>query len=174
MPGVQYKFCPLCATPLEEQYKYQQIRRVCPSCRFVQFHDPKVAVIALVTWGERILLIKRGVDPERGKWALPGGYMDAGELPEEAVQRELLEEVGLPITVERLAGVYPMWVPDQGSTINKGIVLAFYATPQKGTASQIKADDDVDDAGWFSVDTIPETLAFISTRQLLAEWKQSR
>lgn len=151
---------------------YQQIRRVCPSCHFVQFHDPKVAVIALVTLRKRILLIKRGNDPEKGKWALPGGYMDAGELPEEAVQRELLEEVGLPITIQGLAGIYPMLVPDGESQINNGIVLAFYATPHAKDAVRLTPDDDVDDAAWFGVHALPERLAFVSTRQLLAQWQK--
>lgn len=171
MPRRNFNFCPLCATRLEERHIYQQIRRVCPGCNFVQFHDPKVAVIALVTLRERILLIKRGVDPEKGKWALPGGYMDAGELPEAAVQRELMEEVGLAITIERLAGVYPMLVPDGAGKINNGIVLAYYATPRHAQAAQLQPDDDVDDARWFDVHTLPRSLAFVSTRQLLNQWK---
>jgi len=58
------------------------MRSVCPSCGFVHFTDPKVAVIALVTHADKILLARRAVDPAKGKWALPGGYMDAGRSEE--------------------------------------------------------------------------------------------
>ena len=108
-----YRFCPLCGTPLETRWMFQRERPTCPACGFVHFRDPKVAVIGLVTWRNRVLLIRRGVDPMKGMWSLPGGYMDAGEMPANALVRELVEEVGLHVTVDRLvdmANTISVWL----------------------------------------------------------------
>ena len=75
------------------------------------FKDPKVAVIALVTSHDRMLLIRRGVNPGKGQWALPGGFMDAGEMPQEALVRELYEEVGIQVEVGELLGIFAMVGP---------------------------------------------------------------
>ncbi len=114
MANSQYVFCPLCGAKLEEQARYGAVRGVCPTCGFIHFADPKVAVIGLVHHQGRVLLAKRAVDPAKGKWALPGGFMDAGEMPEAALSRELMEEVGMAIQVERLLEIFPMTGPRAG------------------------------------------------------------
>jgi 8-oxo-dGTP diphosphatase len=164
-----YQFCPYCATPLVQRTIYGQVRPVCPTCNFVQYFDPKVAVIGLVTHDTRVLLIQRAVEPAKGKWALPGGYMDAGEVPSEALQRELLEEVDLAVQVESLIEIFPMVV---NAGPSNGIVLAFHAVPALGANLMLRCQDDACDARGFSVDELPEDLAFESTPALLARWQQ--
>jgi ADP-ribose pyrophosphatase YjhB (NUDIX family) len=127
-----------------------------------------VAVIALVTHRERVLLVQRAIDPARGKWTLPGGYMDAGELPDEALQRELLEEVTLPIRVKGLLDIFPMVVQNGRS---QGIVLAFHATPANEHEMTLRCQDDACDAGWFLPGEFPADLAFDSTKALLGRWQ---
>ncbi|MBX3011753.1 MAG: NUDIX hydrolase [Caldilineaceae bacterium] len=167
MKSGHYCYCPYCATALEQRESYGQIRPVCPQCHFVQFQDPKVAVIGLVTHQQQVLLIRRSVDPGKGLWALPGGYMDAGEMPEAALQRELLEEVGLPVQIDTLLTIFPM-VGVAGRT--QGIVLAYHAVPAAATQTTLRCDDDACEAGWFSAATLPKELAFESTHTLLAQW----
>lgn len=162
-----YRYCPYCATALQVREIYRQERPVCPQCNFVHFTDPKVAVIGLVTNGGQVLLIQRAINPEKGKWALPGGFMDAGEMPEAALQRELLEEVHLPIRVTSLITVFPM-VSHQ--TKSQGIVLAYRAEAADLEAVELVCDDDACDAGWFSPREIPQDLAFESTHTLLSHW----
>ncbi|MCX6046461.1 MAG: NUDIX domain-containing protein, partial [Chloroflexi bacterium] len=164
MRQVDYKYCPLCATPLVERTIYRQQRLACPSCHFVYFTDPKVAVIALVTHENRILLARRAVNPAKGQWALQGGYMDAGEMPESALQRELHEELSLDVRIVQLLDVFPMAVlPGR----NQGIVLAYHATPADVQRIEFVCDDDVCEAGWFEADQLPAELAFDSTLVLL-------
>ncbi|CAN5756204.1 NUDIX hydrolase [soil metagenome] len=171
MRRVEYKYCPLCATPLEERTIYRQQRLVCPACHFVHFTDPKVAVIALVTHGDRVLLARRAVNPAKGQWALPGGYMDAGEIPEVALQRELHEELSLDIQVVQLLDVFPMVVmPGR----NQGIVLAYHAMPADAQRIEFVCDDDVCEAGWFTADQLPSELAFDSTLALLERWRTDK
>jgi len=71
-------------------------RLVCPACGWVNYENPIPSSAALVRneKGE-ILLVKRGVEPGRGKWALPSGFIEIEETPEEACLRELKEETGL-------------------------------------------------------------------------------
>lgn len=164
-----FLFCPFCASPVVEEVRFNALRPVCSACDFVQFLDPKVAVIALVLYKDKVLLIQRAVDPGKGEWSLPGGYMDAGEMPREALQRELLEEVGLRTEVSELIDIFPM-VNDEGARV--GIVLAFRGEPSDSPEIPFVADD-AQDAGWFSADDIPEELAFESTETLLTSWKAS-
>ena len=161
-----FRYCPYCASPIVEVERFNAVRPVCPACDFVQFHDPKVAVIGLVLHEDRALLIQRAVDPAKGSWSLPGGYMDAGEMPEGALRRELMEEVGLNATIGQLIDVFPM-AGEQGAPV--GIVLAYRAEP-RGSAAIPYAADDAQDAGWFRADEIPSDLAFESTRTILECW----
>ncbi len=142
------------------------MRPVCAACGFVQFHDPKVAVIALILHEGRVLLVQRAVDPAKGKWSLPGGYMDAGEMPLNALQRELNEEIGLSVDIGCLLEIFPM-VNDSGERI--GIVLAFEAGPA-GSAAIPYVADDVQAAGWYRPEELPTEIAFDSTRSLLQCW----
>lgn len=162
----RFRFCPYCASPVVEEVRFNALRPVCSACGFVQFPDPKVAVIALVLHQSRVLLIQRAVDPAKGKWSLPGGYMDAGEMPREALKRELREEVGLRANIGELIEIFPM-VSDEGERI--GIVLAFLGEPSASPEIPFVADD-AQDAGWFSADQIPAELAFESTESLLKNW----
>ena len=165
----KFRYCPYCASSLLEEVRFNAVRPVCSGCGFVQFHDPKVAVIALVLHQDKVLLIQRAVDPAKGKWSLPGGYMDAHEMPEEALQRELKEEVGLSSKIGGLIDIFPM-VNDEGSRI--GIVLAFSAEPANSPEIPYVADD-AQDAGWFRAQEIPADLAFESTATLLTNWSSS-
>ena len=162
-----YTYCPYCATPLAMRAKYDRRRPTCPDCGFIHFRDPKVAVIGLVTHGDRVLLIQRAVDPEMGKWALPGGFMDAGEMPDAALRRELLEEINLPVTVGDLLTIFPMAGPAEA---RQGIVLAFRALPVGTIPETFTCEDDVQDAGWFARANLPTNIAFTSTEHLLKEW----
>jgi ADP-ribose pyrophosphatase YjhB (NUDIX family) len=110
----------------------------------------------------RLLLVRRGVEPGKGLWALPAGYVDAGEDPREAAAREALEETGLQVQVGRIVDVYPSAVT--GGHRGASFFLAFEAEVRGG---QLAAADDALDAGFFSPDELPE-LAFDSTRDAAA------
>jgi 8-oxo-dGTP diphosphatase len=131
-------------------------RRVCPSCGYVYFTDPKVGVGVAVVEGRRLLLVKRAMNPERGKWSLPAGYLDQGEDPRETAARETSEETGVEVVVEGVLDVFYN-SPDEGGA---SIFILFRARPVGGS---LAAGDDADDAGYFALDDLPE-LAFDSTR----------
>lgn len=166
----EYRFCPYCGTPLDRIEAHGRVRPVCTACGYIQFHDPKVAVIALVVAQKRLLLVRRGVEPEWGKWALPGGFVDAGEMPADALARELTEEVGLSVCVDGLIGIYPMEPTNRSAG---GIVLAYRACVGDDGAPELTIRDDALDARWFLPDELPENLAFESTTRLVSEWRAS-
>lgn len=159
-----YRFCPRCAAPLADGEKFGRNRRFCRYCGFIHFVEPKVAVAAVVTDGERILLVRRAAPPRSGYWALPAGYMDADELPEEAVAREVAEETGVSVRVEGLEGVAPL----AGWAERRGILLLYRAEAIGGA---LAAADDVSDARWFERGEVPwDELAFESTAEFVRAW----
>ncbi len=149
-------FCTACAAPLDDSVRHP----VCTGCGRVQFRDPKVGVGTVVHDDDgRLLLVRRGVGPGRGLWALPAGFVDADEDPREAAARETLEETGLRVEVGAVVDVYPS--PGRGGA---SFFLAFEARLVGGT---LAAADDALDARFFGPDELPE-LAFPSTRHAAA------
>ena len=161
-----YVYCPRCGAPLAEGVRFGRTRRFCRYCGFVHFSDPKVAVGALVSDGRHVLLVRRAVPPRPGFWALPAGYMDGDELPEEALAREVAEETGLRIEVRDLQAVTPLG----GWTEQRGLLLLYRASPA-GPCGELSAHDDVSEVRWFGPEEIPwDQLAFESTVEFLRAW----
>lgn len=159
-------FCMACGTPLVRRITDGTHERpVCPSCGRIVYFDPKVAVCAFVTEGRRVLLIQRGIDPQKGLWALPAGYIEANEEPAHGAAREALEETSLTVEIVRLLDVFPR----RGGPGGANITIAYEARIVSGTP---QAGDDAMDVRWFDADEIPE-LAFESTRTLVARWRAS-
>ncbi len=165
-----YIYCPQCGAPLTDRVRFGRVRRACRYCGFIHFADPKVAVGALVTDGPRVLLVRRLAVPRIGFWALPAGYMDADELPEDALVREIAEETGIAVRPVELLGVAPL----AGWAERRGILLLYRAEPvEAGDAAQAApaAGDDVSDVRWFEPDAIPwDEIAFDSTAETLRAW----
>ncbi len=155
-------FCQVCGHAMIDGLAYGKSRRVCPECGYIHFTDPKVAAVVFIEKDHRVLLVRRAINPERGKWALPAGYIDDGEDPREAAIREVREETGLAIEITRLIDVQTG--PDSHGA---SIVIIYAARVLDGVARPL---DDADAVLWYAVgDPLPE-LAFASTRQMLDTW----
>lgn len=81
-------------------------RLVCPECDFVAYENPKIVVGSVATHDDRILLARRAIEPRRGFWTLPAGYLELGESPEAGARREAMEEASASIVIEGLLAVY--------------------------------------------------------------------
>jgi len=104
----------------------------------------------------RVLLIKRGKEPFKGKWALPGGFVNLDEELEDAVARELAEETGLTgVHLEQMRTFGTVGRDPRGRIIT--IVFMGVATKEQ---TKIKAGDDAEKAQWFDIEELPEDLAF--------------
>ena len=155
-----YRFCPLCGHELEIRPLFGAHRGYCPACGFIHFRDPKLAVGALMVEDGRVLLVRRGVIPRKGYWAMPSGFVEYDEQPRPALAREIREETGLEAAVGRVIDVYPIAAPHK-----KGVFLLFEA---RVTGGELRPGDDVSEARWFSVDDIPwEEMAFPQLKEVL-------
>ena len=112
--------------------------------------SPKLTVDGIIIKDGEILLIKRKNDPFKGKWALPGGFVEYGEKMEDAVVREVLEETGLKTTVDKMIGVYS----DPNRDPRGHTVTVVYKLSIKG--GELKGGDDASDAKFFDVNQLPE------------------
>ena len=159
-----YSFCPMCGGALEPRAIKQNEpeRLVCVQCGFVFYLDPKVAVGTVIRDNEgRIVLVKRAIEPGYGKWVYPGGYVDRGELVQDAAVREAREEAGLQVRLERLINVYSY--PGRAP-----VVIVYAATIVGGT---LMVDDEGLEARFFHAEEIPwDDLAFPSTHDALREY----
>ncbi len=123
-----------------------------PSKHTYDYPRPALTVdVALVTREARprVLLIRRGKDPFAGKWALPGGFVDAGERLIDAARRELKEETG--VEVGDLEQLHAAGDPDRdprGWTVS----VVFFA---RTDVLDAKGMDDASDAKWFPLDKLP-------------------
>ncbi|MCA9972086.1 MAG: NUDIX hydrolase, partial [Anaerolineales bacterium] len=156
-----YVYCPSCAAPLTTRRIVDKPRRVCPACGFIYFTDPKVGVGVVVVVDGRILLVKRKMNPERGKWSIPAGFVDRDEDPMETAVRETLEETNLHVAIE---GVVDVFFNPPRADANSAIFIMYRARLLGGT---LRAGDDAAEAGFFALDALPE-LAFASTREAVA------
>jgi ADP-ribose pyrophosphatase YjhB (NUDIX family) len=147
------RFCGACGGRLAGS---DGVHPVCTACGATAYRDPKVGVGAVVRDDAgRLLLVLRGVEPGRGRWALPAGFVDAGEDPRLAAAREVLEETGLVVEVGEVVDVYPGEATGGGASF----FLAFSAQVVGG---KLAAGDDATDAAFFAPHELPE-LAFAST-----------
>jgi ADP-ribose pyrophosphatase YjhB (NUDIX family) len=140
-------------------------RLFCGGCGFVHYLNPRpVAGVIPVRAGPEILLVRRAIEPRRGKWVFPGGFMDLGETAEQAALRETLEEAHLHVGPLSLVGVY--------TRVEPGVVLIVYEGEALGEA---EAGDETLEVSWFRPDDVPwPHLAFDSTEWAISDWLKRR
>ena len=157
-------YCPVCGTSLKKRLVYGVERAACPACDFIHFCDPKVATVALIEKDGQVLLTRRAMNPAKGQWTFPGGFVDCGEDPRRAAERECREETGLTVQVISLLGLF------YGKAHSEGAEILIAYTCRLVDGGTPTPADDVDAVSFFGPDELPE-LAFQSTRELLQQWK---
>lgn len=116
--------------------------------------SPRVGAGAIVIHEGRILLVKRGVEPGRGLWAIPGGTLRLGETLRECAAREVLEETGVTIALGECVYVFDLIERDESGEIKFHFVVADFAALY--VSGEPKGADDADSAGWFSALDLPD------------------
>jgi 8-oxo-dGTP diphosphatase len=159
------RFCPACGSPVAEQFAFGRVRPVCPSCGRVHFYDPKVAAGVLIEEQGRVLLVRRVMEPGRGLWTLPAGFVDAGEDPAQAASREVREETGLEVSLDGLLDVMVGRSHPRGADL----VIVYRG---RVTGGLLQPGDDADAAAFFGPGELPP-LAFEVTRKALDRWRQA-
>lgn len=157
------QFCPECGGRLHLQFvaRDQKERQVCTGCGAISYNDPKVSACTIPMIDGRVLLARRDIEPARGRWVFPGGYMERGETVPEAAQRETLEEVNLRVKVTRPVGIYSY-------PTSHVVVIVYHCEVEEGEPG---VGNETAEVRLFGLDEIPwEELAFSSTRDGLRDF----
>jgi ADP-ribose pyrophosphatase YjhB (NUDIX family) len=159
-----WQHCPRCGSALSGDEK----RVECGECGFVAYGNPVPTATAVCVDDQgRVLLGRRALEPDKGCWDLPGGFVDEGEHPLDALRRELLEETSLEIEPGEFLGVFmDRYGYDSGasSTLN-----LYWEARVLGGEEQ--AADDVAELHWFPPAEVPwDQLAFECNEQVLRAW----
>lgn len=140
-------------------------RRVCTDCGFVDYENPRVVVGSVAAWRDRILLCRRAIDPRRGFWTLPAGFLELHEEAAEGARREAWEEARAKIEIDQLLAVYSIPRISQ-------VQLIFRA---RLVAPEVAAGPETLELDLFSWSDIPwEEIAFPSVRWALGHFHEVR
>ena len=126
------------------------------------YRDPKVAVAVLIARDGKLLLQQRAMEPRRGLWTFPSGYVDRGEQVERAAEREVREELGLSVTLAHLLGVY--------SEPGNPVVLIVYIGNLADDSGIVVQDDEISAVGYFASAEMPP-LAFDHDATIIEDWR---
>lgn len=161
-------YCQVCGSSITERLVEADGRRryQCEACGFIHYMNPRVIAAVIIEYQGRVLLQQRAMEPGRGGWTFPGGFLEIGETPAVGAAREAKEEVGLDVTPGTLLGVYTR--PDVG------IVMVVYVGTSAGDAAYV-ADAESLAVGWYAIADIPwGQLAFDTTAAALRDWVAGR
>lgn len=127
----------------------------------------RVATDIVVTDGDRVVLIERGQEPFEGMWCLPGGHVEQGEQVRDAAVREVREETGLDVELERVLGIYDAPGRDPRGPV---ISVAYVARPVGG---ELDAATDAAGAAWFDLEELPDEMGF-DHAEILEDFRHDR
>ena len=162
------RHCLACGARLRTVREEGRPRRRCARCGWTFYDNPVPAAVAIVVGRRGILLARRGAPPYARTWDLPGGFIEAGELPERALLRELNEELGARAVIIRFHG----FSTDRYGSGGSPILALVYEARLGGPAT---ARSDVAEVRWFRRDALPwREIGFPSIRRTLKRYLQAK
>lgn len=140
-------------------------RATCTACATIHYENPLTVVGAVCTWEDRVLLCRRNIEPRRGLWTLPAGFMELGETSAQGALRETHEEAGAQVALDGLFAVINL--------AQVGQVHLFYRGQM--SSAQLNPGPETQEAALFREDEIPwEQLAFRTVHQTLQRYFADR
>ncbi|MBC8312240.1 MAG: NUDIX hydrolase [Candidatus Marinimicrobia bacterium] len=146
---------------MEGQYRFH-----CESCQMIHYENPKPTATLVCVKEDKLLLVKRAVEPAKGSWGLPGGFIELGETPNEGAIRELKEETNLNGTPIRLLGTCSHHNTIFGDVLLLGIEMKIK------NWTEMKAGDDASEAVLFDINNLP-SLAFSCHQKIVEMYKST-
>ena len=163
-----FKFCPNCGS--QNVTYVNNFKFHCGACDFVLYHNIAAAVAIVFTHKDQILFTVRNVDPDKGKWDLPGGFIDPNENAEEAACREIQEELGLHITLNDLKYITTSPNNYLYKTVPYRTMDIFYECPLHSKTIAINAEDEIKELIWVERKEIDlNNIGFTSIRKVIGE-----
>lgn len=122
------RFCSQCGTSLLKKIPRgdDRERQTCPACGHIHYDNPRLVAGCLITHKGKVQLVRRAIDPERGRWTLPAGYMETGETVEQAAVREAWEEARARVISQGLYMVYCLPQFNEVYMIIRGELTGFH------------------------------------------------
>ena len=156
------RFCAACGGVLSPARVGGRRRARCSACGQVLYRNPAAASAGVVLDAVgAVLLVRRAIEPYRGTWALPAGYQEVDETPEQALAREVHEEAGVAVRVLGLLDVlFVSDDPRKPANVNVYLCAAEPGDPRPG--------DDAAEAGYFPLDALPHPLGFDNYERILS------
>jgi ADP-ribose pyrophosphatase YjhB (NUDIX family) len=140
-------------------------RMICADCGYILYDNPKIVVGSVPRWGERVLLCRRAINPRRGFWTLPAGYLELNESTSAGAEREAWEEAMAKIEIEGLLAIYDIPRISQVQLIYRARLLD----------AAVAAGPESLEVGLFAWDEIPwDEIAFPSVRWALHHEREAR
>jgi len=158
---IALKSCPSCAQVLQTSVINGRDRLVCFTCEFVHWDNPIPVTATIVPLDGGIVLVRRKYPPFVDDWCLPGGFIEANESPDYSAMREVEEETGLTVEIERMLSAR---APGKGINI---IILFYLAGKSKGI---LTPGDDASAAEIFSKGKVPQNIAFPLHQEMIDLW----
>ncbi len=166
-----YHFCPQCGKPLLIQKHHGIELQVCEAGHLL-YKNQNACASGVIVKNGKMLLVRRAFKPQKGKLDLPGGFVEPDEHPQQAMVREISEELSLEVKTVKLLGVYgPDIYPYKGVT-NYNLEITYQLDILSGTP---KPQDDVASLEWFELNALPYgQMAFVGQNQFLEELRDKK
>ena len=161
MHGSPINHCRQCGSAVENRIPDDgdtKLRAVCPTCHTIHYINPLNVVGTIPLWGDKVLLCKRNIEPRKGKWTLPAGFMELGETTAEGAARETVEEAGAQFEMQALFSLINVARVGQVHLFYRATLLSPEFDP--GTETQEAILFDEADIPWDEIAfrTVKETL----------------
>jgi len=161
MHGTPIHHCRQCGSAVEHRIPDDgdtKTRAVCPACHTIHYVNPLNVVGTIPVWGDKVLLCKRNIEPRKGKWTLPAGFMELGETTAEGAARETVEEAGAQFEMQALFSLINVARVGQVHLFYRAKLLSPEFAP--GTETQEAVLFDEADIPWDEIAfrTVKETL----------------
>jgi ADP-ribose pyrophosphatase YjhB (NUDIX family) len=160
-------YCSHCGAPVELRVPEGDTvpRHVCTSCGTIHYENPKMVVGCIPEWEDRILLCRRAIEPRRGLWTLPAGFMENAETTAEGAQRETLEEANARVEIHGLYALFNIPHINQVYMLFRARLLDL----------DFSAGAESLETRLFTEDEIPwDEIAFITVRRTLRHYFDDR
>lgn len=158
---IDFRFCPGCSNKLQQKILDGRLRLVCNQCGFVFWNNPKPTTSIILEKNKKILLLQRSEEPFRDYWVLPGGYVENDENPALTIKREVKEETGLDVIINKIVAIYLIDNDPRGNSID--IVYFGIIT---GGKLRLKEHNQ---AKFFSPNDLPNLIAY-KHREVVINW----